>query len=276
MGQRKVQPQDGRRRRERHPPRASIPMLSRCLQSSKLCSNSAARSGFSAVELVIAFSVLALIAGAMSLKFASIAEDDRVARALKNIELIRQASQRHHADTGEFAREYAGAAARDRLLSGTQTSSGWSGPYLVSPMVLHGNPWRGTTHLYNSVTENGWIPGFDLDGDGTYEIAGAGNMLYFANVDASAAKKVDEAIDEAVQEVASAAVRRKPDRSINQFFESQRESAADSSAAPQAPAAAEAESSTASSGLVLSGRWEDVGRVRYVSASKTLLVLVHW
>ena len=182
-----------------------------------------AKSGFSLLEIIIAVSVLAILAGVMTLRSGTLIEKGKVANALETIDVLKKACVMYHTDTGLFANEYAGYTAPNRKLSGTQTISGWAGPYIESPLPVNANPWAGTTHLYNVVTANGWIAGFDVDGDGTNDVTGKGNMVYFAKVEESAAKRINDALDKSVP-----------------------------------------------------GTWGTTGKVRYVSASKLLLVLVHW
>lgn len=181
------------------------------------------RGGFSLLEIVIAISVLAILAGVMTLRSGTVIEKGKVQNALETLDAIRKASVMYHADTGQFAHEYAGYAANNRRLSGIQTLAGWSGPYLESQLPVNANPWGGTTHLYRTVTANSWIPGFDVDGDGNLDVTSNGNMVYFARVDEGAARRIDETLDKTTP-----------------------------------------------------GAWNETGKVRYIAASQTLLVLVHW
>ena len=185
--------------------------------------HSSHRSGFSLLEIVIAISVLAIIAGVMTLRSGSVIEKGRVANALETIDTLKKACVMHHVDTGVFPREYGGFSIQNRMLSGTQPQTGWSGPYIDGQLPVNANPWAGTTRVYNTVTANGWVPGFDVDGDGTNDVTGAGNMVYMTRVTDSAAQSVNDSIDKTTP-----------------------------------------------------GAWADSGRVRYLPASQTLLVLVHY
>ena len=182
-----------------------------------------AKSGFSLLEIVIAISVLAIIAGVMTLRSGSLIEKGRVTNAIETIDVLKKACVMYHVDTGTYAREYGGSSLANRRLSGTQTVNGWSGPYIDGQLPVNANPWAGTTRVYNTVTANGWIPGFDVDGDGNNDVTGDGNMVYMSRVDASSAQKINDAIDKTTP-----------------------------------------------------GNWDESGRVRYVSGSELLLVLVNY
>lgn len=156
---------------------------------------SSSKSGFSLLEIVIAISVLAIIAGVMTLRSGSLIEKGRVTNALETIDTLKKACVMYHLDTGTFAREFGGAGLNARRLSGTQTVNGWSGPYIDGQLPVNANPWAGTTRVYNTVNANGWIPGFDVDGNGTNEVTTAGNMVYMSRVDESSAQRIDDHID---------------------------------------------------------------------------------
>ena len=50
------------------------------------------------------------------------------------------------------------------------TPQGHNGPYLDGPLTAnHDNPF-GNLHLYNTPKVLNWIPGFDVDGDGTLDV----------------------------------------------------------------------------------------------------------
>ena len=153
------------------------------------------RAGFSLLEIVIAISVLAIIAGVVGLRSGSVIEKSKATNALQMIDTLKSASIMYHTDTGQFAREYAGYGASARNLTATQSVAGWAGPYIENQLPVNANPWGGTTHLYNTVTAGNWIPGFDFDGDGTLDVTGAGNMVYMQRADEAAAQAVDAAID---------------------------------------------------------------------------------
>lgn len=153
------------------------------------------RSGFSLLEIVIAISVLAILAGVMTLRSGTVIEKGKVQSALETVDVLKKASVMFNADTGRYAREYAGQGVNNRHLSGAQTFNGWSGPYIESQLPVNANPWGGTTHLYNSVTVGNWIPGFDVDGDGNLDVTSAGNMVYMARCEETAAQKIDAVLD---------------------------------------------------------------------------------
>ena len=115
------------------------------------------------------------------------------------VDTLKTACALYHADVGNYPREYTNYAANNRQLSGAQTSAGWAGPYLEAPLAHNNHNPYGQLHLYNTVTANGWIPGFDLDGDGNVDVTGSGNMLYLASVPAEAAKILDDTFYEGIR-----------------------------------------------------------------------------
>ncbi|MEW6073316.1 MAG: prepilin-type N-terminal cleavage/methylation domain-containing protein [Planctomycetota bacterium] len=184
----------------------------------------AARRGFSLLEIVIAVCVMAILAGVLVIRSGGILSSSKVSKTASLVNTLQTACTAFHADTGTMAYEYSGSTAPNRQLSGTQSMAGWKGPYLPEPLRTSGtNPFGGVAHLYNVVTANGWITGFDTDGDGTEDVTGKGNMLYLSGMEAGDAKSLNDVFDAG-----------------------------------------------------LPGAWEATGKVRYVAASKIVLVLVYF
>ncbi len=181
------------------------------------------KSGFTLLEIIIAVSVIVILAGVLVVRSGGMLGKARTAETLSLINALKVACTSHHADTGNLAYEYGGYAASSRKLSGTQTDPGWNGPYIESDIPQGSSPFGGTVHLYKTVTANSWITGFDIDGDGTADVEGDGNMIYFSGVGEDEAEAIDGVLDTG-----------------------------------------------------MSGAWEDVGSVRYISSSKILLVLVYY
>ena len=183
----------------------------------------APQAGFSLLEVIIAVSVLAILAGVISLRSGAVLNSARATKVVQIASNLKTACASHQADTGTLPREYAGYGASNRQLSGQQTTTGWNGPYIESPLGSTGtNPYGGTIHLYNYVTANGWITGFDTDGDGTVDVTGTANMLMVDSVEEDEAKRINDLLDAG-----------------------------------------------------LPGTWTDSGRVRYISGSKRILILVY-
>jgi prepilin-type N-terminal cleavage/methylation domain-containing protein len=154
------------------------------------------RAGFSLLEIVIAVSVIVVLAGVISISAKSLTVRAKVAKTANLVQTLKTACAMHHADCGTYPYEYTGYAASSRQLSGTQTYSGWKGPYLESPFSNATiNPFGGSGHIYSTVTANGWLTGFDLDGDGTDDVTSSGNMLWLSGVPSEAATAIDSTID---------------------------------------------------------------------------------
>lgn len=152
-------------------------------------------AGFSLIELVITMTILSILVGVVSFRSGAAVEGSKVSQVCSLVDTLRSACTLHHVDTGTYAKEYTGYAASNRELTGTQSTAGWAGPYLETPLAHDNHNPYGQLHLYNSVTANGWITGFDLDGDGSNDVTGSANMLYLDNVPAKAAERLNETFD---------------------------------------------------------------------------------
>lgn len=157
-----------------------------------------ARAGFSLMEVIIAVSILSILAGALALRAGGMVEKGKSTKVVNLVGSLKTACAAYHGDVGRFAHEYSGYAANHRQLSGTQTTTGWSGPYLESPLTHGQNPWGGSMHLYDVVTANSWIQGFDVDGDGTLDQTGSANMLWLSGVPEEAAQRIDGIFDRGI------------------------------------------------------------------------------
>ena len=98
-------------------------------------------------------------------------------------------------DTGHFPLEYTAYAASSRDLTEGHGIPGWRGPYLPEPLA-HGrsNPF-GSLHLYNNLSANSWIDGFDLDGDGIIDRRDGGNMLWLSGIRPAVAEWLNSWLD---------------------------------------------------------------------------------
>ena len=153
------------------------------------------RAGFSLMEIIVAVSILSILAATLALRAGGMIDKGKNGKVIQLISALKTACEMHHADTGSFAREYSGYAPKHRKLSAKQTQTGWDGPYLEAPLTHKQNPYNGSTHLYNSVTANSWLTGFDVDGDGTDDVTSQGNMLWMSNVPAAAAESINDSFD---------------------------------------------------------------------------------
>ncbi len=154
--------------------------------------------GFSLMEIIVAVSILSILAAAIAIRAGGMIDKGNSTKVVNLVSTLKTACAAYHADVGSYAYEYSGAAASSRKLSGTQTTAGWSGPYLEGPLTHAQNPFGGSMHMYNRVTAGSRITGFDVDGDGTEEVTGYANMLWLSNIEEASAEKIDGAIDRGV------------------------------------------------------------------------------
>ncbi|MFT7679018.1 MAG: general secretion pathway protein G [Planctomycetota bacterium] len=155
-------------------------------------------SGFSLIELVITMTILSILVGVVSFRSSAVVGRSKVSKISSLVDTLKTACTLHHIDTGSYAVEYTGYAANNRKLTGTQSTAGWSGPYLETPLSHNNHNPYGQLNLYNTVTANGWINGFDLDGDGTDDVTGAANMLHLADMPAEAAETLNDTFDRGI------------------------------------------------------------------------------
>ena len=155
------------------------------------------RAGMTMIEIVLVAVILSILTATLLPRVAGLAERSRVAKTLILVDVLRKAGSNFRADMGKYGRELAGGAVPDRELSAPQTTDRWKGPYIERPLVDHmTNPFRGRISLFSKIDAHGWIPGFDLDGDGKLDVKGSGNMLWLSGVPESAAKRIDRKLDE--------------------------------------------------------------------------------
>ena len=153
------------------------------------------RSGFSLMEIIVAVSILSILAAALATRAGGMIEKGKSGKIINLVSTLKTACTAYNVDTGNFAREYSGYPVAHRKLSGTQTEPGWSGPYLEGPITHAQNPYGGQMHLYDLVTAGNWISGFDVDADGTLDVTGNASMLYMNGIEESEAKSINDAID---------------------------------------------------------------------------------
>lgn len=150
--------------------------------------------GFSLLEIVIALAVIAMIVGVVAMRSGGVINKGKTSRILQLVDTLKKASAQYHADTDQMPWEYAGSAAVNRKLSGTQTIAGWQGPYLESPLTTAMNPSAGSINMYAAANIQG-NAGFDLDGDATNEVTTSGCTLWMSGISQTDAQAIDTAFD---------------------------------------------------------------------------------
>lgn len=165
----------------------------------KKTSPNASRAGFSMIELVVTMTILAILVGVVSFRSGSVVEKSKVTKIISLIDTLKSACALHHADTGEYAYEYTNYNRKHRKLSADQKTSGWGGPYIDGPLThKNSNPF-GSLHLYNNPKANNWIPGFDVDADGSVDVTSNANMLWLSGIDEDTGKLIDDALDKGLK-----------------------------------------------------------------------------
>lgn len=150
------------------------------------------------MEIIVAVSILSILAATLATRAGGMIDKGKSAKIVNLISTLKTACTAYNMDTGYFAYEYSNYAPVHRKLSGTQTETGWSGPYLEGPLTHKQNPYNGSMHLYRTVTAGSWITGFDVDGDGTDDVTSDGCMLYLTGLEEAEAKRIEDAIDAGV------------------------------------------------------------------------------
>ena len=158
---------------------------------------STAQRGFTFIELVVVIAVIALLAGVLIPNVTSVTKDAKASKILQLYDSMRTACERYYIDMGSLPIEYSGSSynsASYHLLSLTQSSSNWKGPYIDHPLSTGDNPFDSTVYLYNSIGSHA-SNGFDLNGDGTDDATGTGNYLVLWGIPSDTAQFVDSALD---------------------------------------------------------------------------------
>lgn len=152
------------------------------------------RAGFSLIEFVVTMTILAILVGVVGFRSGSVIEKSKTTKILSMVDSLKSACALYHADTGQYAYEYTNYGTGHRKLTGSQTLSGWSGPYLDAPLTHNGSNPFGSLHIYNYPKATG-CPGFDMDGDGTIEIVDKANMLWLSGIDEESAQALNDSLD---------------------------------------------------------------------------------
>jgi prepilin-type N-terminal cleavage/methylation domain-containing protein len=162
-----------------------------------LVHTSGRRAGFSLIELVITMTVMAILVGVVSMRSGAVTTKAQATKIVSTVETYKTACTAYYGDTGQSAYEYTGyTGATYHRLSQDPSISGWGGPYIERPISAAESPVNSTVHLYSSAVYAN-SDGFDIDGDGTADIAAnaACNVLCYWSVTAELAKAVDNIID---------------------------------------------------------------------------------
>lgn len=158
--------------------------------------------GFSLIEIIVAVSILVVLAGIAIPVVSNQVEKAKAGKILSLVETLRGACERHKADTGQYATEYSEksyTAGTYHMLSVKQTTTGWDGPYVDHPLTRGDNPFDGFVYLYSNLTGGTIKPsGFDLTGSGAVTHQGNGNFIGFGAIPESVAERVDEGLDRGI------------------------------------------------------------------------------
>ena len=145
--------------------------------------------------LLLAALLLGLTALAVIPTLKAPPESDRLAKAETLIAVLRAACERHRADTGAYAREYADHPALFRDLSASRPTPGWKGPYLPAPLHSWDAAIAARPFVLAEADRPPFSDGFDLDGDGTIETRGSCNVLRFDYAEAHWSRSLDQRLD---------------------------------------------------------------------------------
>ena len=158
--------------------------------------NRTLKSGFSLLEIIIAIAIIAILVGVVGYRSGSAIQRGQASRLMQLVKTCEKAAATHYADTGSYPREYEVTQnASNRQMSSTQAYAGWQGPYIERPFANDDTNPFGACRVYDSLQAGNWIPGFDLDGDGTADYTSDGCMLYMTGVPEEVVQAIDTALD---------------------------------------------------------------------------------
>jgi len=167
----------------------------------------AKRAGFSLLELVITMTIMAILVGIVSMRSGAVTSKAQATKIAATFDSYKKACEMFYGDTGQHALEYTGrtGATYHRLAQNSGTITGWAGPYIERPIGTAESPVNTTVHLYQTINyANG--NGFDLDGDGTADVAANadGNVLVFWGITQELGQAVDSILDRTAASVGTA------------------------------------------------------------------------
>lgn len=164
------------------------------------------QAGFSIIEVLIALSVLMLILAVGVPAANQIRNDNRAGAIFNTLDRLREACERHHADTGKMAVEFSPthngesySAPRYHTLSIASRHAGWKGPYLARPLTVADNPFGGPVYLQNNLSSSP-ANGFHLAGAAGPKTEGPGQFVVFYGVPEEIAKQIDQRLDAGIGE----------------------------------------------------------------------------
>lgn len=162
-------------------------------------------AGFSIIEVLIALAVLVLILAVGVPAADRIRNGGRVAEIYDTVDRLREACERHYADTGKMGVEFsptnsgeAYSAPRYHTLSIASRHVGWKGPYLARPLSLADNPFGGCVYLQNNLSSSP-ANGFRLSGVKGPKTEGPGQFVIFYGVPEEIAREIDARLDADLQ-----------------------------------------------------------------------------
>lgn len=154
------------------------------------------------VEFFLTTTVMLLLVGVVSTRSGDVTDEARSSEIVELTEVLEQAVQTYHLDTGELPREYSGdqGSTFHRLFDNPGVT-GWAGPYVEAPVDRSWNPAGGQVHVYptarHAVNED-----YDLDGDGAADVLREDACsISFWGIGDGLARRIDAALDEGVSGV---------------------------------------------------------------------------
>jgi len=153
--------------------------------------------GFSLIEVIVAVSILVILAGIAIPAVSSQVEKAKVGKLISLVDTLRQACEQYKVDTNAYAIEYSGdtyTAAVYHRLSLSSTVNGWDGPYIDHPITVADNPFNSTIYMYSSLTS---VPdgGFDINGSGGLTHQGPGNYIRVYGLTENTAQRLNDSFD---------------------------------------------------------------------------------
>jgi prepilin-type N-terminal cleavage/methylation domain-containing protein len=164
------------------------------------------KKSFTLIELMVVIAIIGILGVVITPVVGKAIQKANAAKIIAVGATLETACEMYYMDTSQYAREYTWNVNSDykkptwSRLSMDPGVSGWDGPYIKFPLTPSQNPYKSTIYVYSTIATHAALSpgefGFDLDGDGTSEIAARdANWVVFFAIPQTVAQRVNDTLD---------------------------------------------------------------------------------